>query len=112
MVLLLYKDAALRDALPKVHAAGKQVYRFQLPRNSPGGVSKGRFWIFNDSPHFVENLHVVHNNGQVHFYFKDSIPPRDKTEVTVEWNAPIAFKEALVLFFKIEADEVVKPRIS
>lgn len=109
MTLLLYRDADLREPLDKVK--NRDVHRFELPRNSPGGLSKSSFYIYNDSENPVEELQILHDNRQVEFYYKDQIPPKNKSEVTVEWRAPVSFKEALTLFFKIEAVEVVRPRI-
>ena len=109
-MLRLYADEALTEPLQQVEVSGKKVHNIEMPSNKPGETVHGKFYILNDSPNTVENIQVLHNNGQVDFYYKDWVAPDGKVEVTVEWRAPIDLQDALALTFEIKADEVVKPR--
>lgn len=111
MGLLLYSDYGLTSPLPQLERQGRRFYRFELPRNSPGGTSRGQFTVYNDSSNPVEELSIVHNDGNVKFYHRDTLEPKGRAEVTVEWTAPLGLREALTLFFMVRGEEVARPSL-
>jgi len=106
MVLLLYRDAGLKEPLPR-DQEGR--WSFMLPRNRPGGVCKDAFYILNDGNRPVEDLEIVTSNNEVRFFYESTIPPRGRLMVTAEWRAPLSVKQYLRTLIMIRCVEVSRP---
>lgn len=111
MGLRLYADYGLQQPLPQLERQGRSFYRFELPRNSPGGTSRNVFYVHNDGANPVEEVSIVHGDPNVRFYHKDALEPNGRLEVAAEWTAPLGFREALTLFFMVKGVEVARPLI-
>ena len=111
MSLQFFLDKNLVRPMPTAMKNGRRVYQFRLPMNQPGNTVKSRFYVYNDSHNVVADFEVASADRDVSFTYESRIAPLGKLSVDVSWHAPLSLREALVCYFTVKANNIIKARI-